>query len=242
MISQGALRELAKKYQTLESNVAREYIQHLFLSSLYKIKGSEKLLFKGGTALRIIYGSPRFSQVLDYSGSGFYQIKEIDTLFINALSEVERIGPKIDILEAGKTSGGYLGILSFRIYGFSGSINFEISLRKAKKEKGSVITIVNDYLPSYFLIHLQEEAIVKEKINALLSREKPRDWYDLYFILRHSLLRKYVDKKKMDEIIKKLSESNINFKRELSGSLPVSHHLVLKNFKKNLQKEIQKLW
>jgi uncharacterized protein len=241
MISQSALKEFTKKYQTIEPNIFREYIQHLFLSSLYKIPGSEKLLFKGGTALRIIYGSPRFSEDLDFSGVGIYNPHKIDNIFISTLSEVEKIGPKIDFSEAGKTSGGYLGILSYKIYDFSETMKFEISLRKTKKEKGEVITIVNDYLPSYSLIHFDEEALVKEKIAALLAREKPRDWYDLYFILRHPNLRKYIDKKLLKEVLESLSKSEIDFKTELSVLLPISHHLVLKDFKKNLRKEIEKV-
>jgi len=60
MLSENTIKELSVKLQTTEINIAREYFQHLFLSNLYKSKDSEKLAFKGGTALRIIYGSPLF--------------------------------------------------------------------------------------------------------------------------------------------------------------------------------------
>ena len=43
----------------------------IFLSYLYQEPGSEKLLFKGGTALRIVFKSPRFSEDLDFSGFNF---------------------------------------------------------------------------------------------------------------------------------------------------------------------------
>ncbi len=72
MLSLKNLNEFIKKLQTIPKNVVREYIQHLFLSCLYKIKGSEKLLFKGGTALRIIFGSPRFSEDLDFTGQNIF--------------------------------------------------------------------------------------------------------------------------------------------------------------------------
>ncbi|MBN1444929.1 MAG: nucleotidyl transferase AbiEii/AbiGii toxin family protein [Candidatus Omnitrophica bacterium] len=61
---------MALQYKTTEINIAREYVQHLFLSSLYREKSSEKVLFKGGTALRIVFQSPRFSEDLDFSGFG----------------------------------------------------------------------------------------------------------------------------------------------------------------------------
>ncbi|MDI6689725.1 MAG: nucleotidyl transferase AbiEii/AbiGii toxin family protein [Actinomycetota bacterium] len=65
MITKDAIKRFATKAQTSDLNVAREYCQHLFLSYFYQQKGSEKLLFKDGTALKIIYGSPRFSEDLD---------------------------------------------------------------------------------------------------------------------------------------------------------------------------------
>lgn len=67
MISSDFVKRLATQTQTTELNILREYLQHLFLSYFYKRKDSEKVLFKGGTALKFIYGSPRFSEDLDFS-------------------------------------------------------------------------------------------------------------------------------------------------------------------------------
>lgn len=36
--------------------------------------------------------------------------------------------------------------------------------------------------------YLSRERLIDEKIQALLDRHKPRDFYDLYFILRSSLI------------------------------------------------------
>jgi predicted nucleotidyltransferase component of viral defense system len=69
MIETSVIRGLANRCQTTAENVVREYFQHLFLSAIYRKKGSEKLLFKGGTALRIVWHSPRFSEDLDFTGS-----------------------------------------------------------------------------------------------------------------------------------------------------------------------------
>lgn len=61
MISKETILALARRYQTSEiPNIIREYFQHIFLSELYKLPDAEKMLFKGGTMLHIIYGSPRF--------------------------------------------------------------------------------------------------------------------------------------------------------------------------------------
>ena len=65
MISNDTIRQFALKYQTTELNVRREYFQHLFLSYFYKQEGSERVFFNGGTALRLIYHSARFSEDLE---------------------------------------------------------------------------------------------------------------------------------------------------------------------------------
>ena len=74
MISKEILEKLSKQYQMgVFPNIIREYFQNVFLSELYKLPEASKLLFKGGTALRIIYGSPRFSEDLDFSLFGVAQ-------------------------------------------------------------------------------------------------------------------------------------------------------------------------
>lgn len=50
--------------------VLLEYLEHEFLDSLYKCPGSEKLSFKGGTAVRLIHQSRRFSEGLSFDGFG----------------------------------------------------------------------------------------------------------------------------------------------------------------------------
>lgn len=240
MISMENLQEFASKNQTTLENVTREYIQHLFLSSLYKIKGSEKLLFKGGTSLRIVYGSPRFSEDLDFDGQNIYQPKTIDDLFIKTISEIEKIGVEIGFKEAKKTSGGYLGIISYRLNDVSGEMKFEISLRSEKKADYEATTIVSDYLPPYSIIHATAKKIISGKIAALLDRGKPRDFYDIYFILRHRGLHEVINKNQLEKIEQSLNKTEINFKKELSILLPVSHQIILRDFKKALVREIKR--
>ena len=67
MLSRDSLQRQAVAWQTSFLNVIREYVQHLFLSHLYALPQSDHLAFKGGTALRLLYGSPRFSEDLDFT-------------------------------------------------------------------------------------------------------------------------------------------------------------------------------
>ncbi|EKE20587.1 MAG: hypothetical protein ACD_7C00520G0002 [uncultured bacterium] len=240
MLSLESLKEFTKKYQTKEANIFREYVQHLFLSYLYQIPASEKLLFKGGTALRVIYQSPRFSEDLDFTGQNIYSSKILDDLFVSAIAEIEKLGLKIEFTEAKPTTGGYLGIIHYELYNFSDDIYFEVSLRRGREQMSEITSIASDYLPSYSLFHLSGQEIIKGKIAALLDRKKPRDYYDLYFSLRHSELNKYIPKKVLKEVKDNLAKTRINFKKELSVLLPISHHMMLKDFKDILMKEMIK--
>jgi hypothetical protein len=53
--------------------VLREYLQYLILKAIYTSKYGKDLVFLGGTCLRIIYGSARFSEDLDFDNRGLSQ-------------------------------------------------------------------------------------------------------------------------------------------------------------------------
>ena len=238
MLSRESLEKFTKLRQTDIDNVAREYCQNLFLSLLYQQAEAEKLLFKGGTALRVILKSPRFSEDLDFTGSGILQ-KTIEELFAQTLSEIEKTGIKVDITEAKKTTGGYLGIATFFLYNLEIKIRIEVSLRNEKRLKGIRTLIQSDYLPAYTLVHLPIEDIIRGKLAALFSRKKPRDFYDYYFLLvgNHPAVK---ETKNLEKVMELLRDSQINFRTELKKLLPISHQMILKDFKKILTQEIKK--
>ena len=59
--------ELEGELQIDLTQVVREYWEILVLKGLYDSPYGRKLIFKGGTALRLAYDSPRFSEDLDFS-------------------------------------------------------------------------------------------------------------------------------------------------------------------------------
>lgn len=134
MLTSSQIKSLATKLQTTEYNITTEYSQHLFLSHLYKLNCSENLLFKGGTSLRIIFESPRFSEDLDFTGINLSS-KNIENLILESLNNISYAGIEVNLEEAKKTSGGYLSKIHFNWLGYSSSIQIEISLRKQSAEK-----------------------------------------------------------------------------------------------------------
>lgn len=232
MLSIKHLEKYTNQLQTSIDNIIREYCQHLFLSYLYQESGSEKLLFKGGTALRIVFTSPRFSEDLDFSGFNIRH-SEIEKIITNTLSNIEKSGLVVDIEESKKTSGGYLAIIIFKLENHISKIQIEISLRSGKKITGTRAIIQNSFIPAYTLVHLPTEYLISEKIEALLDRQKPRDFFDYYYLLSgHYAIAK--DKSDLEAVLSVLEKSKLDFRHELRRFLPVSQARHMKDFQKIL--------
>ena len=238
MITQEQIEKLTIKWQTTELNVRREYLQHLFLSYFYQQSQAKRVLFKGGTALRLIYNSPRFSEDLDFSAKRI-NIKNLEQVLVETLNEIERENINVSIQEAKTTSGGYLAHVMFKTQDFQPVvIELEVSFRNTKL-KEEVATVSGDFIPPFAVFHLSSEQLLDEKIQALLYRKKPRDFYDLYFILRSNLLPA---KKKeiLPKALKTLKKTYINFEKELKQFLPKTHWPLIRNFQQTLEREMQR--
>jgi predicted nucleotidyltransferase component of viral defense system len=239
MISKELLQKLATKHQTgVFPNIMREYFQHVFLSELYKLPAVDNLLFKGGTALRIIYGSPRFSEDLDFSTFKVddQTIKKfVEDLFVSVLAKIEQMGIRVEIGEkSDRTSGGYFGAATFNMTDYPPvSVEINISARNGREIKGEVDSVANDFVPTYTLLHLPQDELVEEKVfGALLERKKPRDFYDLYFIMRRNMLS--ADHRA------RLKNIKIDFRGELGAFLPADQQAIIRDFQRALEAEINR--
>ena len=235
MLSEQQLSEIATKTQGSFINVAREYVQNLFLSYFYAQEKSEAILFKGGTALRILYKSPRFSEDLDFS-TPIIRKQIIEDLLQETLVRLDQEGLQVDLEESTATTGGFLCILNTQIARHKFDISIEISSRK-KKPTGQLIVVENPYIDTYTLMSLKREELISEKIEALLNRKKPRDFFDLYYMLRSNLMP---EKSVLKKILPIVEETKIDFKKELGEFLPISHQRIIKGFKNTLLSEIKR--
>jgi len=248
MINHETLEKLSRQYQTgVFPNIVREYFQHIFLGELYKLPGAKQLLFKGGTALRIVYNSPRFSEDLDFSliGVTHNEIKPfVESLFVHVLAEMEHIGIKVTLGDKiGPTSGGYFGVATFHMFEYPPvGVEINVSARDNRDIAGEVDSVANNFVPTYTIIHLPQEELVEEKIfGALRERKKPRDFYDLYFIMRRGMLSAG-QKTKLAEIKDEIitNAKNIDFRGELGTFLPADQQAVIKDFPGMLERELNR--
>ncbi|KKU94327.1 MAG: hypothetical protein UY26_C0002G0109 [Candidatus Jorgensenbacteria bacterium GW2011_GWA1_48_13] len=248
MISVESLEKLSRRYQAgIFPNIIREYFQHVFLGELYKMEGAEKMLFKGGTALRIVYGSPRFSEDLDFSLFGVAQneLKSfIEGVFARVLAEIEHVGIKVELGEKiGPTRGGYFGVATFRMLEYPPvAVEINVSARNGRDMRGEIDSVAGDFVPTYTVVHLPQNELVEEKIfSALRERKKPRDFYDLYFIMRKAMLSP--DQKKRLAGIKEeitAAAGRVDFRGELGALLPVDQQPVIRDFPAMLERELNR--
>lgn len=239
MLSADEIRQLAGKSHTSDQNVAREYAQNVFLSHLYADPASDGLLFKGGTSLRIVYRSPRFSEDLDFTAAmPFHKTK---ALIERTAGRVGREIAGVALVESKPTAGGYFGILRGAMGPWEIEILLQASTRRAPM-RGEISVVTTSLVPNYNIYGLPETLIVDEKIDALITRAKPRDFYDLYFILRKPMGEGKSIAARRKQVLEKLEAADKkSLYNELKAFLPKSHWAIIQQLPDQLRKELGRL-
>lgn len=182
MMSYSQLTDLSKKLNAPESIVFREYIQVIFLENLYSLLGSEKIIFKGGTAVHLMYQAPRFSEDLDFTV--LMNKLEFDK-FIKKVFNTISLSYEITFKERKTITGKrYLLTANPEVIKSPTFINLDFSFRESVKmvEKSPLITPYPTVIAST-IYYMGKDEIIAEKIRAILTRQKGRDIYDLHYLL-----------------------------------------------------------
>ncbi len=72
--------DLQKRLGISQEQIVREEYVVIILKQLFESELGKSFVFKGGTALRLAYGSPRFSEDLDFSVIEGFSKKKLDNL------------------------------------------------------------------------------------------------------------------------------------------------------------------
>lgn len=170
--------------------IEREYWQLLFLQRLYLTPQSENLFFKGGTAIRFLLGSFRFSEDLDFTAT--IAKRKVENLLLETFSffkintvynlefKKEKVWQKF-----AEESLKYRFLFKPASLTQRVSIRMDVSFREKPTTRENSVLVPFDYpISPYPLVsHLGKEEILAEKIRALFVRKKPRDLFDLWFLL-----------------------------------------------------------
>ncbi len=210
MISKDMLLEIGKKKGLFNKEyIEKNYFQEVFLFNLFK--KTNKLIFKGGTALYKIYNLPRFSEDLDFS-----LLEDLDLAYIEDL--VKDVAKKSEFLElksTKKTKDSFLiKLICKGILTKSNSLRIDINFKNKILRGFDVKNYVPEYIdiPPFSLRILKLEEIISEKVHSLLMREKARDLFDLFFLLRIGNLDEKLIKEKL-EIFNLRYDKNILLKK-----------------------------
>ena len=207
MITQNQLAALGKFYQIDTVTVMREYLQLVFLSWLYREKKADGIFFKGGTSLRLLFDSPRFSEDLDFSS--LYPGRVIK-LIVGPLEKsigLELPGVKIVHLHTGLNTSRFRLIFMSPLFKYPMVIRLDFNrVKKTEKIIASPVTTRYPVALMPVVNHLSAGEILAEKICALIGRTKGRDIFDVWFLMEKGIS---VDKRLINQ---KLSEQKTGFK------------------------------
>jgi predicted nucleotidyltransferase component of viral defense system len=190
MINIGEIKKYYPNLSGFDRGILREYLQYKILDIIFKDKIGGKLSFLGGTAIKICYGSSRFSEDLDFDNFGLSEDEFVK------LSEVIKKELELEGYEV-ETKNVFKG--AFRCYVRIPKLLRINNLTSAEDEK---ILIQVDtaphnfaYQPSNFLLQKFDifrnikitpaDIILSQKIYAIFGRKrmKGRDFFDTVFLL-----------------------------------------------------------
>ncbi len=176
-------KEIAKKL-ALElkiniNQVAREEWEMLILREISQSEISNFLIFVGGTALRLAYDSPRFSDDLD-----FYLKKKIS--FFLFKTEMQKIAKKLNLQITDLYKKYFTFLVEFKINIDYLPLPFRIKVevrKKLIKENFETKILISPTVNFQVLLYVATLEKIKEmKLKALRERKDPRDLFDLWFI------------------------------------------------------------
>ncbi len=187
-------------------NLVREYLQARILANLQKSGAMMPLAFHGGTALRFLYATPRFSEDLDfaleYPNDGYDFRAFLRAIQDDFVGEGYQVGIK---LNDSKTVNSAFVRFTSLLYdlGLSAqrdevlAVKIEVDTRPPAGA-GLDITLVRRHV-TLRIQHHDRASLLAGKLHALLQRRyvKGRDLYDLMWYLsdpdwpepNHTLLR-----------------------------------------------------
>jgi len=173
---------LAKKLNISLEQIVREEFEVAILKRLFENDLGKCFVFKGGTALRLAYGSPRFSEDLDFSVIKKFNKGKLKQ-FLEGIASQES---SLQLDQALQKKNTFFALFKVKqdFLPQAFSIKFEVSVRPItwKKNIDYQLTTLNSQVTSLTL--LAQVASLK-RISKDKKRIKPariRDVFDLWFI------------------------------------------------------------
>lgn len=250
MITNEQVQELSRKFSINQFSVIREYIQILFLANLYNEKLSQDVFFKGGTAIRLLFNSFRFSEDLDFTTT--LKPQTIEDLISRTIKNTSLALPNVTFKKQETKYEAYAGILTNKGEDYKNNLNIHLEFSYREKpitRKESLLETVFPVTPFPIITHLDWNEILAEKVRALMIRAKGRDIFDIYYLLSKDIkIDIKLVNKKLEYYKKTATKNDIIAKikvfeekqliNDLNKYLPSTHRKIISQLKELLLKRI----
>lgn len=179
-------RNFPQEVQEETKGILREYLQTKILEAIFESKLAQKLTFIGGTALRIVYKTRRFSEDLDFDNKGL-TLEDWQELGETITSKLIKQNIKIEIKKTRLNETVFHHNICFPelLYDYDltphKNQNFLI---KADSQDQGMNYEANNYNLNYFDVDTKIKVMpldiaLSQKIRAFMDREMGRDIYDI---------------------------------------------------------------
>ena len=223
MLTQEQAQKLAIEQNTIVDNILKEHYQMYLLDLLFKSSFEKNLVFKGGTALRLVYGSFRFSEDLDFSLQGDVSFKDFKTTIKSIVNTLPEAKVK-DIYDKHFTL--YAQVM-FTVDFKPIPIGIKIEVNKEAKDYEHTVTLIKSPFNNIEVTGrvYTLEAILKDKVSIIENeiRREPRDLFDAWYISQ-KLNKEFIIKDKYRYTQKELMDS-------LNPFIPKKHSKVMELFR-----------
>ena len=162
------------------AQIRLDYVQDVVLFLAYREEPD--LIFKGGTCLWKLFKLPRFSEDVDLvSGRG-------DDPTPAVMKGMEFLGFEVELEKNKKTANTVFSRLKISAENFGSTwVSLQVGLRE---EEGSFVNFRSPYpdIRDFTMKVPSLEKIAEDKVSAIMQRNKPRDLFDLHFLVsRHGV-------------------------------------------------------
>jgi predicted nucleotidyltransferase component of viral defense system len=158
---------------------------YLLTQLLYLLRDVDGIYFKGGTALnKIFLNHARLSEDLDFTTT-----KKVPDIEKQIRAKLK--GTKFDKITHDKRVDKFTRlIVHYKLFHEDGTIFIDLNQRaklNQKPEKHAIKHFYPGFIPEFSVNTLSKEEMIAEKVSAAISRNAPRDHFDLYTIISHKI-------------------------------------------------------
>lgn len=219
-MTQEELNSLVKQLNISPNQILQEESEMIFLNELAKSILGTKVVFYGGTALRLAYNSPRFSEDIDLlkiKSVSFSEFKEL----IQKIVKSNANWALRDIKNKKQTMFALILIKEEKLkHNFSLKIELHKPVKKTKINTELLLIKSPTSILEPLLLVPSLEQIKKLKTDAVSNRKKARDIFDLWYISR-LLKENFILPNKLPKYNKR------EFKNELQVFLPKKYYPII---------------